>query len=86
MRQECQEKVWRVRSSIKGRRQRRQEKKTNAEAGKGLRQGEWKEGGGEGEGQHTGAPRRRGGDPGDNKEGAKGKKAKQWGIVLGLGR
>ena len=25
------------------------------------------------------APRRRGGDPGDNKEGAKGRKVKQWG-------
>ena len=77
MRQEHQEKVWSVRSSVKGRRRRRQEERANAGAGKGLRQGKWKEGGGEGEGQHTGAPRHRGGDPGDNKEGAKGRKAKQ---------
>ena len=79
MRQERQEKVWSLRSSIKGRRRRRQEEKANAGAGKGLRQGELKEGGGEGEGQHTGVPRHRGGDPGDNKEGAKGREAKQWG-------
>ena len=77
MRQEHQEKVWSVRSSVKGRRRRRQEERANGGAGKGLRQGEWKEGGGEGEGQHTGARRHRGGDPGDNKEGAKGRKAKQ---------
>ena len=77
MRQERQEKVWSVRSNIKGRRRRRREEKANAGAGKGLRQGDWKEGEGEGEGQHTGAPRHRGGDPGDNKDGAKGGKAKQ---------
>ena len=71
MRQERQEKVWSLRSSVKGRRRRRQEKKANAGDGKGLRQGEWKEGGGEGEGQHTGAPRHRGGDQGNSKEGGR---------------
>ena len=40
MRQERQEKVWRVRGSIKGRRRRRQEEKATAGAGTGLWQRE----------------------------------------------
>ena len=55
MRQERREKVWSLRGSIKGRRRRRQEEKAIAWAGKGLRQGEWMEGGGEGEGQRQDA-------------------------------
>ena len=52
MRQERREKVWSVRGGNTGRRRRRQEEEATAGAGKGLRQGEWKEGGGAGEGQH----------------------------------
>ena len=55
MRQERQEKVWGVRGGITGRRRRRQEEKATAGAGKGLRQGEWKEGGGENPGEKAGA-------------------------------
>ena len=55
MRQERQEKVWRVRGSIKGRRWRRQQEKETAEAGTGLQQREGMEGGGKGEGQRQDA-------------------------------
>ena len=76
MRQERQEKVWSVRGSIKGRRRRRQEQKATAGAGTGLRQRERMEGGGGGRGS---AKTQRGRLRGQNKEVAKGRKAKHWG-------
>ena len=76
---ERQEKVGSVRGSIKGRRRRRQEEKATAETGTGLRQREGMGGGGEG--GRGSAKTQRGRLRGQNKEGAKRSKAKQWGKV-----
>ena len=77
MRHERQEKVWSVRCSIKGRRRRRQEEKATAETGTGLRQREGMEGGGGG--GRDSAKTQRGRLKGQNKEGAKRRKAKERG-------